>query len=626
MSETFRNIVNFPHEAFGRATKKIMRKQPEEWYGKMAKGVGVTATGLFQFLFWITKYIALDNHVLRAGEKKLRDMQIGKDKNGQNNKLHTFMKKYPDLSSHIIYYMLILSVIGGVKAGSEISDVTENIKNEREIVKAKHGTYEEFLERIKPITPLLIADLIAKEGVCVNERGLHVVYDDATGKPLKPGQKAKGKPTIGFGCTRLKDGSPVTSYTAPITDDEAYELARHHIETGETYFLLYCYDKGVSGLDIDKTSHALGLGSIFYNSGSNLIENPNDRNHKERFTELRKMYKEYGYVIPDSLIVQEFAKYPVRDMCSFGEAWLSGKSERIMGDKLGGFVKQGRGLYWRRWLEAGLINGEITAKMLLQCPVHGMYEFFDYMGKKKKAFFVGDAGNKHVNYVTYDVFREWLKNPVNGKGESLSHWKKVVDYLPDDIANVCMNEKCEFGERTFKWSFIANLNKQDDTDVQKHSGGYIKLYDSAKCAYEAGDYAKAEKIYRDMLAQYPDNSLLRNDLAATYNKLGKYEDAIEQSREVIKHSGDKLQYSAAQYNIGFAYEQKGNLRKALASYKLALANGNKHVQKDITRVSEKIKQGNKRKIAFNKGIKQIKQKNAKHDLLLYGKEYKGNMT
>ena len=97
-----------------------------------------------------------------------------------------------------------------------------------------------------------------------------------------------------------------------------------------------------------------------------------------------------------------------------------------------------------------------------------------------------------------------------------------------------------------------------------------------------------------------------------------------------KYSIDRAFYlgdtTGDQYNIGFAYEQKGNLRKALASYKLALANGNKHVQKDITRVSEKIKQGNNRKIAFNKGIKQIKQKNAKHDLLLYGKEYRGNMT
>ena len=33
-----------------------------------------------------------------------------------------------------------------------------------------------------------------------------------------------------------------------------------------------------------------------------------------------------------------------------------------------------------------------------------------------------------------------------------------------------------------------------------------------------------------------------------------------------------------------------------------------------------------KKVAFNAAIKQIKQKNAKHDLLLYGKEYRGNMT
>ena len=43
-------------------------------------------------------------------------------------------------------------------------------------------------------------------------------------------------------------------------------------------------------------------------------------------------------------------------------------------------------------------------------------------------------------------------------------------------------------------------------------------------------------------------------------------------------------------------------------------------------VSEKIKQGGNTKIAFNSGIKQIHQKNAKKDLLLYGQEFKGNMA
>ena len=76
MSEKFRNIVNFPHRAIGRGTQEIMRTQPDKWYGKVAKGAGVTMTGLAQFLFWATKYITLDNHALRAGERKLRDMRV----------------------------------------------------------------------------------------------------------------------------------------------------------------------------------------------------------------------------------------------------------------------------------------------------------------------------------------------------------------------------------------------------------------------------------------------------------------------------------------------------------------------------------------------------------------------
>ena len=134
-----------------------------------------------------------------------------------------------------------------------------------------------------------------------------------------------------------------------------------------------------------------------------------------------------------------------------------------------------------------------------------------------------------------------------------------------------------------------------------------------------------------MIAQYPDNALLRNDLALTYNKLGRYDDAIAQVRDIIYRIGDKSQYAAAQYNAGFAYEQKGDYQKALANYKLSLANGNRRVQKDITRVSEKIKQGGNKKIAFNTGvkrakyeIKQLNQKNARADLLLYGNIYHNN--
>lgn len=136
----------------------------------------------------------------------------------------------------------------------------------------------------------------------------------------------------------------------------------------------------------------------------------------------------------------------------------------------------------------------------------------------------------------------------------------------------------------------------------------------------------AEK-YTNMLSLYPNNALLRNDLAATYNKLGMYNDAITQVREIVHRIGDKGQYAAAYYNAGFAYEKLGNLQKALANYKLALANGNRRVQRDITRVREnmnKVSSQGKR-MAFS-GARAKLQNKSRGDLLVYGIEHKGNMA
>ena len=45
-----------------------------------------------------------------------------------------------------------------------------------------------------------ITDMIKRhEGTVKNEAGMHVVYDDATGKPIKKGDKLEGIPTIGWG-------------------------------------------------------------------------------------------------------------------------------------------------------------------------------------------------------------------------------------------------------------------------------------------------------------------------------------------------------------------------------------------------------------------------------------------
>lgn len=610
--------------------------------GQHAKNAGAVAAGVAKGtakisgvgLLWLMEYIVrglntvlVDNKILQVGEHNLKvaaeniEKKIDKD-TGQpfgESFFTKLVKKHPGIMSYLTYYMMLAGIVGGGFAGSAVADKIEERKIEKaeqkereEIEKAKQGKYVAYLDKMRPLTPLLIADLIAKEGVRVNEQGLHVVYDDATGLPLRPGQKAKGKPTIGFGSTVLKDGTTVTSYTPPITTEEAYELSRYHLESGETYFRMYCYDIALGTVDINTTEQALGIASIIYNSGTNLFENPNDRNHKERFSRLHNLYKEHGFAMPDSLVLNQFNQYPIRDTRSFGGAWMDGDDIDVVANKLGGFVREGRGLYWRRWLEAGVLTGQITSEMLLECPANGMSEFFAYMGKKKSAFFTGDAENRQVNYETYVVFREWLKNPENGLGESLAHWKKVKDYLPADIVQICNSGMCKLGNK----DFVVPSPKQEKIEKETYVIGYDDLYADAVETYRVGNYELAADKYQEMIRQYPDNALLRNDLAATYNNLGRYNDAIAQAREVVRRIGDKSQYGAAQYNAGFAYEMLGDYDKALANYKLAVANGNRRVQADVTRVIEK-KQGKHKgkKAAFNDAAARVMQQSKSADFM-----------
>ena len=65
----------------------------------------------------------------------------------------------------------------------------------------------------------------------------------------------------------------------------------------------------------------------------------------------------------------------------------------------------------------------------------------------------------------------------------------------------------------------------------------------------------------------------------------------------------------------------------MATYKLALANGNRRVQRDITRVRENMNKAVSRgkRMAFG-GARAKLQNKSRGDLLVYGIEHKGNMA
>ncbi|MBR1380480.1 MAG: tetratricopeptide repeat protein [Alphaproteobacteria bacterium] len=585
----FRDAVNVPHKKAGVARRNIAKMHPQKTPGKIMRGVGMGAAGMTEFLLWLAKFAAFDNHITRAMERRFARMNVGKKSDGTDKKIPAFLHKRPELSSYLVYWMIVAILVGGgAFAYNKINDDAEN-KTEIKESDFAPGTFGAYREKMCSITPYLICNLIACEGVKINDNGMHYPYLDS-----------RGIWTVGFGSTMLKDGTRVTKDTKPITTDEAYELARWHIEDGETFYFMYCWDVGYENIDINTPNLALGIGSIMYNANTNLIASKNSADIRARNAALRQIYADSGYAVTSDMVRTRFAQNPVNNMYSFGKAWTSGRSIRDVANTLGNFCPEGGGMHWRRWLEAGMLTGDITPQMLLDCPIGGMYEFYCCMNKNKESFWRDGVANRD----TYKKFRQWVVNPVNAKGISLANWKRTRDYMPEYVLAFIDGREPKLDGKIAESTITL---KRDKVERETYLFNYDVAYNAAITAYKNANYDSAANMLNALVLQNPDNALLRNDLAVVYNELGRPDDAIAQVREILKRIGDKSQYSAAWYNAGVAYEQKGDLQSALKNYKLAVANGSRRVQTDVQRVTNLINKQSKPK-GYKKATNMIQNK------------------
>lgn len=269
MSEKFQKVVNAPHKFAGRVRKNISQLQPKTDSGKVAQSLGILTAGMTQFLLWLGTKITLDNKLTQAGEKYLSKIKPTENPKRKNIRvLQSKIKQHSNLSAHLAYYALLGALAFGAIHEAQGSEKTDEQKQEQvvepkqekqsyeQIIKSLEispaGTYSEFKNQCKPITPLLVGFMSCPEGFRED------VYKDG-----------RGKLTIGYGSTIIPDSLgnpvPISRKTKSVSREQAYEYARWHIEDYETDLILYCYC-----VALNKTLNAseyLGFASFLYNGG-----------------------------------------------------------------------------------------------------------------------------------------------------------------------------------------------------------------------------------------------------------------------------------------------------------------------------------------------------------------------
>ena len=592
MSEKFQQIVNAPHRAVGSFVKKIKDTKPKTIGGKIARGAGVATAGMTQFLLWLAKYITLDNHITRGGEKLFSRVKVGKNKDGKDKKFPKFIKQNPNFTAIVSWWMLLASVYGGYKVGQDLSSEDSEIKTRVESVlqELRHhdGEIEDFKldpnasaedwnQQIDAIHPYVVAHIFSSEGFIADS------YDDNGGK---------GTATVGAGFTIEDDihikfaervlARPVSSTDFHITKSEARLLADAWLREQVYPEMKKRFDKP---LDY-KLFTVLAVSA--YNRGTNTFRDGN------RGAPVRRAINDGK---SQDKITQEFLR-------AFGGTRST---------KWGGLANKYAvcALYYDGTVkDTTILHAIAEAPYTLDKPVKKYQQEHEMPSGYEKGRLLLYGQDGRVNgIITPENINEMLLETKYRKTKGTIQEPVMVYLTPEEVDVITRGRKFESSPR----KEIVHLTADDVQNKQPvvKSDNYETLYENALALYKAENYTQAASEYEKLVADYPDNALLRNDLAATYNRLGRYNDAIKQAQEVVRRIGDKSRYAAAQYNAGYAYEQLGNLQKALANYKLSVANGNKKVNADVTRVRNMLNQKTNdkaKRTAFNDAAIRIQAK------------------
>jgi tetratricopeptide (TPR) repeat protein/predicted Ser/Thr protein kinase len=116
-------------------------------------------------------------------------------------------------------------------------------------------------------------------------------------------------------------------------------------------------------------------------------------------------------------------------------------------------------------------------------------------------------------------------------------------------------------------SVLSESNRQKAFELRDRASEHEKLYIMSHYYVDSGQLDKGITALELYKQTYPRDSIPYNNLAAVYNQMGQYENALENARQAVQLDPE----SASGYsNVGFAYAGLNRLDEAKATFNQAL--------------------------------------------------------
>ena len=625
MSEKFQQIVNAPHRAVGKLRKKIKDTKPKTIGGKIARVAGETTAGTTQFLLWLAKYITLDNHITRGGEKAFSKIKVGKNKDGKDKKFPKFIKKNPNFTAIVSWWMM-LAAITGIGAGVKNKDkIADSVKSKIEKIKEGKDKSKDddtvYLDKIYSVQDDAFRQNVVNENWSEIVVGLLEFETYRGANPKK--QSGESRYTYGPGITWVYENGEQNACNGVYVDkvkkfseEEIWNQVRQHCLFGtEVLGVAQTYLKK-EGFENVTDQQILGLLFAGYQTPASLGE-PRIKKRDKNGNEIKDKNGKTVWIKVPGIIPK--LKQAGNDTQKIVDAFIAGTEVQ---------KKWRDGTNKRRWWCAMYYIGKISAVDFLSMDRDAFSKIEDINTIMRDGHFVYD-----------DSTIEYALNCKNENTGTVHEFLASHSVLNDIEQN------------------IGKTVRHKDKKIQDVNPSMEQMLLALK-AYEAKDYDEAIALYKKAIKLDKHNMEAYSSLALSYKKRGDITHSMDdynQSLKMVRKHDRLVKFnkhyvhdadveSSIRFNAGLAYEEiakleisSGDIKSAQENYQKAKENFEKALsiaqeygkesraktyEKAVNRIERALEelsqQQENKKTAFVSGTKKIKEKYKENNTIVYG--------